>query len=146
MRGPYIVPLILVLATFGRQVSAYENRWGGFHLEVGAAQIERPLPIGLSANGENLKEPATPIGPNFTISTFAGSNQIRPSAAYDSTKNQHLVVWSDDRNAIARNGFDIYGQLLGADGNLIGRDFPISTAPRDQRNPMVIYDQGERQY
>jgi len=76
------------------------------------------------------------LGQEITISTgFA--DQDNPSVAYDSINRRFLVVWYDWRIGPST---DIYGQIIRADGTLLGGNFPISTAPDGQANVSISYD------
>ncbi|MFQ5594669.1 MAG: hypothetical protein ACE5HA_11035 [Anaerolineae bacterium] len=79
----------------------------------------------------------TPTGDEFAV-TRQAFNQNFPHAAYNSTRNQYLVVWSDQRN-IRTTGSDVYAQRLAADGTLVGSDIAISTALRPQLYPRVAH-------
>jgi len=85
----------------------------------------------LNANGNGSL-----IGGNFTIST-APNDQMWTSVAYDSANQRFLVAWEDFRSG---TNWDIYGQLLNANGSLIGGNFTISTAPNDQGGTSMAYD------
>ena len=71
---------------------------------------------------------------DFRISSMgtngdAELSAFNPAIAYDSTLNQYLVVWEGDDDTIpmADEDFEIFGQLLAADGSEIGADdFRIS--------------------
>jgi hypothetical protein len=71
-----------------------------------------------------------------------------PAVAYNSTDNKYLVVWSgDDTN----DDFEIYGQLLNADGTEDGIDFKISvmgTAPDNSAaaSPAVAYNTDDNEF
>jgi hypothetical protein len=68
------------------------------------------------------------------ICTATGSQQS-PDLAFNPNSGYFLVVWQDDRGGAQ----DIYGRFVDSYGNLIGTDFPISTASGSQRNPSVAY-------
>ncbi|MFQ5855780.1 MAG: hypothetical protein ACE5LU_09085 [Anaerolineae bacterium] len=80
----------------------------------------------------------TPIGDAFAV-TRQALNQDFPSVAYNRTRNEYLVVWSDQRD-VRISGSDVYGQRVGADGTLAGSDIAISTALRPQLYPRVAYN------
>src|SRR5262249_29998572 len=91
----------------------------------------------VSSNGELIGRP-------FPISV-APNDQLHPSISYNPTDNQYLVVWEDARNT-ATSPWDIYGQRVAANGELIGSNFPVSVAPEIQRAPAVTYNAGDNQY
>jgi len=92
--------------------------------------------------GRLVRADGSPLGSIMTISNADG-DQRNPKAVYDSTSGRFLVVWGDNRGV---NGYDIYGQLVRADGTPYGSNFPISEATNDQRNPSVAYDSASRQF
>lgn len=71
--------------------------------------------------------------------TTAQNWQMAPAIAYSSQANHYLVVWSDWRNANS-SGQDIYGQLVAANGSLIGETFAISIAAEDEQAPAIAYN------
>lgn len=77
------------------------------------------------------------LGEEFAV-TRQALNQDFPDVAYNSTRNEFLVVWSDQRS-IRTSGSDVYGQRVGFDGTLLGSDITISTALRPQLYPRVAY-------
>lgn len=81
----------------------------------------------------------TTSGVNFIISN-EGDYQWYPSVAYDSAHQRFLVVWHDYRNG----NYDIYGQLIDADGTLHDTasdiNFVIYSAANDQLIPSVAYN------
>ena len=94
----------------------------------------------------NLLGPASDV--NFVISN-ATDYQSNPSVAYDNVNQRYLVAWHDGRNSAA-TGYDIYGQLLDKDGNLLGPasdvNFVISNAAADQYSPSIAYDNANQRY
>lgn len=86
----------------------------------------------------------TLIGDDFPV-TRQVLFQNYPHVAYNSTRNEYLVVWSDQRNT-RTNGSDIYGQRVSADGTLIGSDVAIATAPGPQLYPRVAYSPDADEY
>ena len=79
--------------------------------------------------GQLLDANGGAIGGDFRISNVtdvaAGRVALELAVTYNSVTNQYLVVWRG--NGLATNDkFEIFGQLLGADGGAIGEDFPIS--------------------
>jgi hypothetical protein len=93
--------------------------------------------------GKLVNADGTLSGNDFTIST-PSEDQLLPVVAHNTSDNQFLVVWQDDRNA-ATNA-DIYAQLVNGNGSMDGGNFPISTASSDQGYPDVAYDSYRNQY
>ncbi len=71
-------------------------------------------------------------------------DQLFPVIVHNSTDNQFLVVWQDDRNPATST--DIYARLVEANGTMVGPDFPISTATSDQDLPDAAYNPNSNQY
>jgi hypothetical protein len=68
--------------------------------------------------------------------------QTRPSVAFNSRTSQFLVVWADSRSGTQ----DIWGQLVAADGTLVGNNFAIVSRAEDQRLPDVAYNSTDNQF
>ncbi len=84
---------------------------------------------GCKIQGQFVSQTGTLVGSNFDIRPVGmatGVDQIYPAVKFNGTN--YLVVWDDDRTGSR----DIYGQLVGTDGSMVGSDFPISTAGNDQ--------------
>jgi hypothetical protein len=71
--------------------------------------------------GQFVDENANAVGTEFVICNETHI-QARPSVSYNSSTNQYLVVWEDVRSG---TNWDIYGQLVNADGSLSGGNFLI---------------------
>lgn len=82
-------------------------------------------------------ESGYPVTPWFPISPVDGELEAEqsPSAAYNSTQNQYLVVWADNLH------FLLYGQRVSQSGALIGDRFPISGCAVQSRTPDIAYNQ-----
>lgn len=94
--------------------------------------------------GQIVDAEGNPYGANFVISN-ADSNQVFPSVAYDSANQRFLVVWSEYRNW-RTTGYDIYGQIVRADGNPYGGELIISNHEKDQVSPSVAYDSANQRF
>jgi len=77
------------------------------------------------------------VGSEFTISS-ASNDQSSPDIVYNPSSNQFLIVFDDDR--LVQYDYDIYGQIVKADGSSSGPDFPIATSADDQLLPVVAYN------
>lgn len=100
---------------------------------------------------------AVNIGDNFRISNMGPDASAAYDAnfarvAYNSTDNQYLVVWSGDDDSLTDNEFEIWGQLLDADGVAIGVTFRISEMGPEGNtsygafDPAVTYNSDANQY
>jgi len=94
--------------------------------------------------GRRISDDCTQSGSDFAISRVPG-RQWYPAVAYNSTDNQYLTVWWDNRNA-QTSGEDIYGQVVSHDGTLLNDNFPISTAEGLQGYPDVAYNNADNEY
>jgi len=87
--------------------------------------------------GQRVSSEGLLLGEPITISD-APDDQWFPAIAYDSRSNGYLVVWEDQRDAVARLS-DIYGQRLSAEGEHLGDNFAIAAAPGPQSSPTLVY-------
>jgi hypothetical protein len=108
----------------------------------------------LSANGGGV------LTNDFRISDVGGtgsaaSNARNPDVAYNSNYHQYFVVWSADDpvDGVVDNEFEIWGQVLDADGGgLFTNDFRISfnggsgDPVYDAENPAVVYNPSRDEY
>jgi uncharacterized repeat protein (TIGR01451 family) len=77
-----------------------------------------------------------------------------PALAYNATADQYLVVWSADEagSGLVDDEFEIYGQVLAANGAAVGSRFRVSnTGPTgdpdfDALNPAVAYNSVSAEY
>ena len=70
--------------------------------------------------------------------------QAYPDVAYNPAEDSYLVVWEDDRPGTPNH--DVYGQVISADGALLGSDMVIASAISNQYDPVVGYGQNSRRY
>ncbi len=74
----------------------------------------------------------------------------RPTLSYDATLNQYLVVWEGDQVVAEDEQFEIYGQLVNANGTEAGTDFRISEMNtdnlRDAEEPKIAFNPTANQY
>lgn len=75
-------------------------------------------------------------GGSFAVST-ATKSQSNTSTAYDDINQSFLVAWDDNRSGA---NFDIYGQLITADGTLSGSELAISNATNRQQWSSTAFD------
>lgn len=93
--------------------------------------------------GQQVNGNGSLSGSAFVVSA-AANDQSNPEIAYNSSDNQFLVVFDDDR--LAPTDLDIFGVLVDADGSVPGADFPISTPSEDQLLPVVAYNSSDNQF
>jgi hypothetical protein len=84
----------------------------------------------------------SPVDGSFVIS--AGSEQeVYPTVAYNSQRQEYLVVWYNDRPGCD----DIRAQRVSSGGALVGGPFYIAAGcPADRRYPDVAYNSAHDQY
>ncbi len=104
-----------------------------------------------ASNGDEL-------GNDFRISDLGPDGEfdyraVYPFVAYNSTQNQYLVVWygDDDDVSLGDEEFEIFGQLIQADGKETGQnDHRLSDMGRDDRydthDPVVAYNTKDNEY
>ena len=77
---------------------------------------------------------ASNLGPEIIISELSGA-EYSPAIAYNSVRNQYLVVWE----VVGSGGsHDIHARRISGDGRLLS-DFSLATG-HNQTNPAVAYD------
>lgn len=81
------------------------------------------------------------LGGSFSLSVTA--SQDYPDVAYNSDQNNYLAVWEDNRTS---GSDDIYGQVISADGSLIGSSFAVAAASSNQYDPVVAYHPASQIY
>jgi hypothetical protein len=84
-----------------------------------------------------------PLGHTFNISNLTDTETMDPSVAYNSNRDEYLVVWWNDRSG----NDDIYGRRVSGDGALIGDWFPIAAGADHERTfPDVAYNSQSDEY
>jgi hypothetical protein len=84
-----------------------------------------------------------PLGRNFNISNLTSTAAVVPSVAYNSDRDEYLVVWWNDRPG----NDDIYGRRVSGDGALIGNWFAVAAGAGHERAfPDVAYNSQAEEY
>ena len=110
--------------------------------------------------GQRLSREGKDLGSDFRVSNTTdlgkvNSSFVRTSAqaevAWNSVNNQYLVVWKGMGQPEDVVKIEIYGQLLKANGDVLGNDFRISETTNQGNNfhtdaPAVAYSSGTNQY
>ncbi len=91
--------------------------------------------------GQQVSTSGALAGHAFTVSAPLG-NQKQPAIAYNSTDEEYLVVWHDQRDG----DLNIYGQRVDLDGSVLGPSFAICTKATIQLRPDVAYNLDTNQY
>ncbi len=82
--------------------------------------------------------PAYPTLYPITITTGIQMLDLALDAAWDAVNDRFMVVWSDIVSGTV-DDFDIFGQLVAPDGNLVGDKLLISSAPNQQHEPSIAF-------
>jgi len=93
--------------------------------------------------------PGEPVELAFSAyGTLAGFQPgvYETAAAYDSVNNRYLVVYARYTGPFPGNAFDIYGQLVNADGSFLGPEFVIVSNNWNNRHPAVAFDPVNARY
>ncbi len=69
-------------------------------------------------------------------------HEVTPAIVYNTQRNEYLVVWSTDRDKCD----GIWGQLVSANGKLLGSPIAISVDCPERRYPDVAYDSTDDLY
>ena len=104
--------------------------------------------------GQRLLADGSWAGGNFAIGEYIDTGhsdyfQWLPAIAYNSSNNEYLVVWEDQRNATvgdARGQKDIYAQRISGQGDLLGHNFSICSVADNQETPSVAYNSADNKY
>jgi hypothetical protein len=95
--------------------------------------------------GQRIAGNGSLVGGPITISTWEG-DQLVPRVAYNSQFNEFLVTWEEHHWGEA-NGWDVYAQMVNADGTLKGSQIMVSASGTKNRfNPDVTYVPLSRSY
>ncbi|HOU13536.1 MAG TPA: hypothetical protein PKZ84_10500 [Anaerolineae bacterium] len=74
----------------------------------------------------------------FTVTVGLQTPDLALDVAWDALNDRFLIVWSDIAPATV-DDFNIYGQIVTLDGDLVGDKFAISSAPGQQHAPVVAF-------
>jgi hypothetical protein len=86
----------------------------------------------LDIYGQVISSNGSLVGSGFGLSV--SNAQEFPDVAYNPDQNRYLVVWEDNQSS---GSDDIYGQVISADGSLVGNNFAIASATSFQYDPVV---------
>jgi hypothetical protein len=95
-------------------------------------------------DGLNAQVPVL-IGNNIDVSSGLTLQRGGPSAAYNSSNNEYMVVWFDLRNQ-PTTGNDVFGQRLSANRSLLGANIPIASEVGSQAGAFVAYNSIDNNY
>ncbi len=131
--------------SYNSQEDRYLVVWDGDET-VGAA-VNNELEI----HGQYINTDGSLFQDRFRISFMGPDGDASfdgeiPDVAYNPVTNQHLVVWSGD--STANNEFQIWGQFVDHNAQLVGNNFQISETgtvtgdnnPQDTNGPAITYN------
>jgi N-acetylneuraminic acid mutarotase len=84
---------------------------------------------------QRFKSDGSKLGPEILVSD-AIHGQMYPTISVGSS-DQFVITWEDNRNL---STWDIYAQLLDADGNKQGTDLQVTNEPANQQRPFIAVD------
>ncbi|MBS1251205.1 MAG: hypothetical protein MAG451_00235 [Anaerolineales bacterium] len=93
---------------------------------------------------QRLSEQGRTVSSIITI-TQARGRQDWPAVAYDPGRDRYLVMWDDDRNA-AFTGHDLFGRFFSPTGGPDSSEFPVITAPANQRQPRLAFREDREEF
>ena len=91
--------------------------------------------------GRVLKSDGTPTGKDFPLSTQTGK-MAKPVQAYNSRRNQFLVVWS----RMLQDRAEIVGLTVTPDGTVVGKEFAVSVTDKFDQRPAIAYCPGRDRF
>jgi hypothetical protein len=120
---------VVVLAMVARSTRAVSPSQGGDSSGLPRDATARAL----HASGA-ARAAGGPLGHTFNISNLTDTEAVGSSIAYNSNRDEYLVVWWNDRPG----NDDIYGRRVSGDGALIGDWFAIAAgAGHERQHPDV---------
>jgi len=100
--------------------------------------------------GQRLDGLGTELGTDFQISHLGNGSRVNSAAvAYNSAENQYFVTWKGDQTLPTATNWEVWAQLLNADGSEDGSDLRITDATSmddDAIDPRVAYNSTDNEY
>ncbi len=84
-----------------------------------------------------------PIGVQFGISWDGSNHRLAPAIAYNSVRDEYLVVWEYE---YASNDHDLYAQRVSGAGSLTGSQIAVSLPIAYDSSPAVAYNAAADEY
>jgi hypothetical protein len=91
---------------------------------------------GQNIYGKFVDQFGKPLGAEFVVAESSGRSRS-PSAIFDGVNRRYLVTWTNLNEVTST---DIFGQLVNADGDLLGDQIRISSAPEIQSEAKSSFD------
>jgi len=92
-----------------------------------------------------LDSNGSPIGEWIPISTSIEWD-VNPAVAYNSYRNEYLIVWERRIGEPEFGQFDIYAQRIAANGSTVGSLIALETGTANQRFPALAYNSTNDEY
>jgi hypothetical protein len=96
----------------------------------------RPNPV----VGQRLSGNGSPIGVVTPLASPGCAGTKRPALAYNTRRDEYLVVWDGTAPSSQPGAFDIVGHRIGADALPIADPFAIGSGPGRRLGPTVAYN------
>jgi len=96
-------------------------------------------------HGARLTATGSLIGNGFLIAA-RDNPERQPDVAYNSARNEYLVVWKQVVGEGDSAMPDVSGQRLNATGQAVGADFPVTFSNAEESFPHLAYDRDSNQY
>lgn len=114
-------------------------------LGISVVVLVASLGFGAPVHGHPAPSPSLATAAVAPIITWE-YDQVHPAIAYGSQTNQYLAVWEDHHWGWG-DDWDIYGRLVGADGQALGSEFGISwEGDKHRLAPDVAYNQANGEF
>ncbi|MBN2391375.1 MAG: hypothetical protein JXR84_11655 [Anaerolineae bacterium] len=122
VNGMQVRPVMAYSATSDRYLVAW-------HQVDGAGS--RIMAYSVSGNGALDWRP-------FTVAEDIQTPDLALDVAWDALNDRFLVVWSDVAPTTV-DDFNVFGQIVTLDGNLVGNEIVVSSAPNQQHAPVIAF-------
>lgn len=119
--GQQTRPVLAYSATSDRYLAVWHHTEGGAH---------RIMAYTLSGDGALAHHP-------FVVAESIQTPDLALDVAWDANLDHFLVVWSDVQGNV--DNYDIFGQFVTLNAQLVGDEFTISSAPGQQHAPKVTF-------
>lgn len=103
------------------------------------------MSVTAGAAPERIADPISKSHPQDPSGGFAPPGANEPALAYNGTDGEYLVVWHE-KFGDSPSGFNIYGQRVSDEGDLLGGEIAISRASSTQQSPAVAYNETNNEY
>lgn len=98
-------------------------------------------PNGNDVQAQLVNSNGTLSGSQIPIAVLSGA-QIKPQVTYNTTSNEYMVVWTDNRNG----NNDVYGQRVSSTGTMVGGTLALLTGSGSQDDVGIAYSTTSGKY